>query len=329
MQITDSKPLELAKICYLHYRKGMSQREIAEQLGKSNMTISRLLREARKEGIVEFQLNVPYPSNSQVEKRLKDRFPAIEDSIVFDNETLSHTDFKQALGNMAASCIPFFLRNGIHIGVGGGETIAHLVDALGNKSAYEGITVVQLTGITSQAAVLGSEMFSTQRLSSKLNAEGYCCPLPNPFDYKKLNGETDLLEQVSWEARSRWGKIDVGIVGIGQIHNRSLPTRVGYVSSEKLADLESKGSVGDILLHFFDSNGRIVDWDFDATVTGISWEQLKNTDQLIAVAGGQYKVSAIQGALNSGVIDILITDCDTALEILDTYNRRLFSNSER
>ena len=79
--------------------------------------------------------------------------------------------------------------------------------------------------------------------------------------------------------------------------------------------------MGDILLHFFGADGEIVDQDFDATVTAISWEQLQRVKTVIAVAGGQDKIESILGALRSGVINVLITDRSTAHSILERLQR--------
>ena len=41
---------------------------------------------------------------------------------------------------------------------------------------------------------------------------------------------------------------------------------------------------------------------------------------MIAVAGGENKIESILGALNTGAIDILVTDEDTAIKVLKLKN---------
>ena len=313
----DPKTRELATVSYLHYRRGMSQTEIAKQLGKSKMTISRLLREARDRGIVQFRLSVPCPSDPVVEAKLKAMFDSLDDVIAVEEKLLGTDDMKRVLGEVAADYLPFFLKDGTHLGVGGGETVAHLVDAFDDATGLTDITVVQLTGVTGQVARLGNETLTTQELSEKLGARGFFCPIPSPFDQRLLKEGEQFLAQFGTEARERWNRIDVGITGIGSNLSRISPSREGYLSAEQLDSLYAQGAVGDILLHFFGRDGQIVDPDFDATVTAISWEQLKHAETVIAVAGGQDKVEAIVGALHSGLIDVLITDRSTARGVLE------------
>jgi len=313
----DSKTRELATVSYLHYRKGLSQTEIAKQLGKSNMTVSRLLREARERGIVQFRLTVPCPSDPVVESKLKAKFPGLDDVIAVDDNLLGTGDMKRLLGHVAADYLPFFLKDGMHLGVGGGETVAHVVDAIDDSLGFSDITVVQLTGVTGQIARLGNETLTTQKLSEKLNARGFFCPIPSPFDKDLLKEGEQLLAQFGVEAAERWNCIDVGVTGIGGSHSRISPSREGYLSMEQLDALYAKGAVGDILLHFIRADGRIVDHDFDATVTAISWEQLRRVETVIAVAGGDDKTDAISGALHAGVLNVLITDRSTAYRVLE------------
>ena len=60
--------------------------------------------------------------------------------------------------------------------------------------------------------------------------------------------------------------------------------------------------------------------DFEAagcTVIGVSREEWGQIDRVVAWAGGPTKVQAIRGALQTGVIHLLITDKFTAAELTD------------
>ena len=313
----DSKTRELATVSYLHYRRGFSQTEIAKQLGKSKMTVSRLLREARERGIVQFRLTVPCPSDPVIESKLKAEFSGLDDVIAVEEHLSGMGDVKRVLGQVAADYLPFFVKSGDHLGVGGGETLAHMVDALNGPIGVSDITVVQLTGVTGQVARLGNETLTTQKLSEKLGAQGFFCPIPSPFDQRLLKGGEQLLAQFCLEARDRWNRIDVGVIGIGATMSRISRYREGYLSPEQLERLLDEGAVGDVLLHFFGADGQIVDHAFDATVTAISWEQLEHVNTVIAIAGGEEKTESILAALRSGLIDVLIVDRSTASRVLE------------
>jgi DNA-binding transcriptional regulator LsrR (DeoR family) len=73
--------------------------------------------------------------------------------------------------------------------------------------------------------------------------------------------------------------------------------------------------VGDIALRFFDANGAPVRSSLDERILGITTEQLQKAPRVVAVAGGPEKTDALRAALKSEIIDVLITDQQTAEEL--------------
>lgn len=115
-----------------------------------------------------------------------------------------------------------------------------------------------------------------------------------------------------------FGKITLAIVGIGAIEPSAMLSRSGNVfSSRELADVAEAGGVGDISLRFFDNDGKNVKTPLDDRVIGMSLEDLSQVDRVIALAGGKSKTEAIYGALQTGVIDHLITDKFTAERLVE------------
>ena len=51
---------QLIRVSMLYYHKGIEQRKIAELLGVSTKTVSRMLQRARDLGIVEFKIKSQY-----------------------------------------------------------------------------------------------------------------------------------------------------------------------------------------------------------------------------------------------------------------------------
>ena len=68
-------------------------------------------------------------------------------------------------------------------------------------------------------------------------------------------------------------------------------------------------------LRFYDSDGKPVETPLNERVIGISLEDLRKADRVMALAGGQSKTQAIAGALKLGVIDVLVTDKFTAATV--------------
>ena len=79
--------------------------------------------------------------------------------------------------------------------------------------------------------------------------------------------------------------------------------------------LHDAGAVGEISYRFYDKDGKPEETPLNERVIGISLEDLKRTDRVMALAGGESKTQAIAGALKLGVIDVFVTDKFTAARL--------------
>ena len=64
------KMVEAAK---LYYQMDFSQMEVAKKLGVSRPTVSRLLQQAKEEGIVEIKITDPSEKSRSLEQELEDK----------------------------------------------------------------------------------------------------------------------------------------------------------------------------------------------------------------------------------------------------------------
>ena len=71
----------LIRTAELYYEEGLSQNAIAELLGTSRASISRMLDEARECGIVEIIVHTPVSKNSKLSVRLREKF-GLRDAVV-------------------------------------------------------------------------------------------------------------------------------------------------------------------------------------------------------------------------------------------------------
>lgn len=67
---------------------------------------------------------------------------------------------------------------------------------------------------------------------------------------------------------------------------------------------------------FFDADGNYIDTPFNERRISITVEQLKRTNEVVAVAGGLGKARAIQVIASSGLITCLITTNEVAEDLL-------------
>jgi DNA-binding transcriptional regulator LsrR (DeoR family) len=82
-----------------------------------------------------------------------------------------------------------------------------------------------------------------------------------------------------------------------------------------MALLHEAGAVGEVSFRFYDKDGKSVDTPLNERVIGITMDQLRKANRVMALAGGASKTEAIAGALRLGFIDILVTDKFTAARL--------------
>ena len=101
----DSERLEyLVQIATWYYEEDLSQGEIARRINLSRSMVSRLLREAREQGLVEIRVRYPLRADHALEKRLCDTFSVSEALVLADPPQSSSTRLR-CLGEMGALCL--------------------------------------------------------------------------------------------------------------------------------------------------------------------------------------------------------------------------------
>jgi lsr operon transcriptional repressor len=83
--------------------------------------------------------------------------------------------------------------------------------------------------------------------------------------------------------------------------------------AQQLAD---RGVVGDVLGTYFDEDGRVIGPEMHGHLVGLTLEDLRNIPTVMAVVSEKGKAKAILGALRTGVIHILVTESDNAMEVV-------------
>ena len=100
----------------------------------------------------------------------------------------------------------------------------------------------------------------------------------------------------------------------------------GYISQNKMDELSAKGAVGDICTHLIDINGNICDEELDQRTAAVPLDDIRNKKYRIGVAQGLSKVDCILGALNGRIVNVLITNEETAQWVL-AKDEQLRSNN--
>jgi len=300
----------LGRVARMYVERGLTQQQIAEQLGLSQARVSRLLKEAHGRQIVRSVVVMPEGVNTALEDVLEETF-GLADVVVVD--TAGAGDPARALGVAAGAYLDVSLVGADVIGVSSwsGSLVA-AVESMRPHVQQRARTVVQMFGGVGDPAVQVQATRLTGRLSEVLRAKPLYMPSPAIVGNSSTRKAVLADHSVSSVVQA-WDAMSVSLVGIGAIEPSPLLQRSGNaLSAEESEELASRGAVGDICLRYFDAEGVPVPGSVDDRLMGMTAKQMKAVPRRIAVAGGLAKTGAIRAALLGGWVSVLITDQEVA-----------------
>lgn len=295
----------------LYHEQKLTQPEVAQRLGVSQSRVSRWLKEAEAQGIVRTVVVAPEGVYPELEERIQDRF-GLAHVLVADVRG-DERMILPALGSTAAMYLESTLTDQACIGISSySASVMAAVQAMSPLKKRRAKKVVQVMGGIGQP---GAQVIATQiadRLARLTGAAAIFLPTPgivsNPATREAL-----MKDDVVGSVAADWPHLTDLILGIGSLAPSPLLQSSGNAVSEAEMDqLLALGAVGDVAMHFLDPEGAPVHSELDERVVGIDLPGLLRVPRRIAIAGGARKHQAIQAALRSGLVNVFITDADTA-----------------
>ena len=305
---------QLVQASRLYYELGETQNAIADHLGVTRPQVSRLLKRARAEGIVEIRIVDQTAVESPAGDALRRRFALDEVHLaptVAGPEDLT----RRMVGRLAAEVLRAKIRDGAIVGIGDGASVSAVADALDDAVTPVSATVVPLAGGYWSP---GPEREPFRRIANALGAQAHGLMVPGLVD--------DATTKQALEAHAGvrailnlWQRLDVALVGIG-----GRAWGAASLGEEVAAQLERAGAVGEILIAPFDLDGAFVCPALRDRVLAFDARDLARIPVAIGVGAGESKVRPVLGALRAGAIRTLVTDVATAEAVvaLDAETRR-------
>lgn len=311
--ISDRRRL-LYKIATAYYVDDLTQAEIAKRFGISRPNVSRLLKRAREEKIVQITLSPLVGGYADLERELEAKYGLDEAIVVPASDYNSPLQTARELGATAADYLVRCLRGKEVLGLSWGTTLLATVDALPAKN-WPDLQVVQILGGLGPPDSETHATDLTRRTASAFGARLRLLPAPGIVASKAVRDALLSDPQIS-DTLALGARADVALVGIGAPTPDSVVMRAGTILSQaELEQLKKQGAVGDIALRFFDENGQSIDTEMNDRIVGITLDELRQVKRVIGVAGGRDKFEVIRGALRGKLITTLITDNVTAQKL--------------
>jgi len=319
MQVSDDKngfvPEEpfLSKVAWLYHVCGLTQSEVAKQLGTTRLRVNKTIRYARREGMVQIDIASPFTSTYELADRLKERY-SLQDAyvgIVAPGSNDCHESVGTALAYYLNDLLP--QKKIKSIGVAWGSTLECAVKTL-KPAPSSDIDVVSLMGGVSRGTSISSFGIAAN-FASKLNARYHLFAAPIYCESVALT-KTLLNTQLLKEQLQRSVSVDIALLVAGDISKKSILMNQGLPRDVTMAELKKAGAVGDVLGRFLDINGKPVEHPINERVISPSFHSFEKFKRAVLVAAGEHKTSIIRAALSAGFIHTLITDDETAKRLL-------------
>jgi len=308
---TVASPDLRVRAAWLYYVEDMTQEQIARFMNISRAKVIRLLASARDNGIVRIRIEDRASEQIALERNLVAAF-GLADAIVVPAPAAA-TAITTVVGHAAGTYLTDQMKDGMSLGVGWGATLHMSLKALGGQPCERLSVVSLLGGMTHSRAVNPSAV--ARRIADAFGAD--CYQLTAPVMVADETVRAALWSEPGLrELLERARRVDLALVSVGDVSEEATLFREGILPLSALASLQAAGAVGDVLCHFIDAEGNVVNHPVNRRVVSVDLEDLRRVPRVVVAAGGRRKVAAIRAALKATGAGVLITEEGAARGLL-------------
>ncbi len=305
----------LAKVAAMYYEQEMTQNDIAASLDLSRVKIYRLLKEARETQVVRILIDWPIKRANDLETQLVGQF-GLDRALVLQTGATDAAMLLRQIAQLAARYLEEVLVDHATMSICFGSTTYEVISAI-RVDFQANVRVMQATGSLSHALKEYDSSALTRQLAQKLGGEALYLSSPLLAD----NAQAAALirkQAVVGRTLEQVRRADIALVGIGDLDPATSGfVKAGVADSAQLRAFRESGAIGDMAWQIFDGSGQLYPCELNGRIIGVTLDELRVVPQTIAAAVGINKAAAILGALNTGAINVLCTDGDTAARIID------------
>ncbi|MBQ8390794.1 MAG: hypothetical protein IJX52_07450 [Oscillibacter sp.] len=308
----------LYRVAKAYYLDQKTQQEIADVENFSRSQISRILKKALDEGLVTYTLNFPAVVDEEAMTRELQSCLGLEKVVLIPSfyqegqkPGADLTCKNLALG--AAEKLPELLGDAKNIGIGWGRTLYNASLCIRPQRYVKGRTFLPLIGLSGDNNPMLQVNTIVDRFGERFHADR------KYVNMQSLLAKDALGPMVPTSIQSlmaKWEVLDAAIIGIGGPPAGNVNNLISEFPRNYKKQVQSSGTVGDILSQFFYEDGRIFQMDDHYRLLALDIGKLRSVKNVIAMASGSDKRDPIRVAARLGYIKTLITDYNTAQEIL-------------
>jgi DNA-binding transcriptional regulator LsrR (DeoR family) len=300
-----------ATVARRYYLDGVSKSEIADELGLSRFKVARVLDRARSSGLVRIELHYEGEIDLDLSVRLGTHLH-LRRCLVIDSPDEDEPVLRTNLGKVAAGLLTEIIEPDDVLGLAWSRTLMAMRSSLRSLAPC---AVVQLTGALSRPDVDEGSIELVRDVARIANGPAFCfyAPMivPSAETAKSLRAQPEVAG-----AMRRFGDLTKAVLTIGAWEPRQ-STVADALSASKYEDYQRLGARAELCGIQLDAQGQPLRTALSERVIAIGPDQLCAVPEIIAIAYGVPKVSAVRAAIQGGFATSLITHASLARELLD------------
>lgn len=305
----------MTRVAWMHYIQGMTHEEIAAKVGFSRSKVTRMLGRARDVGIVEIDVRGAYRACVELEERLQRKTGLKEVIVAPSGKDAAGTQI--SVGKATADYLNGNLQEHDVLGLAWGMSFRRILPYLKDHSKKD-ITTVQLMGGLASSEILDPHRLVSQ-ITNRLGAKGVLKSVPVVVDSGEIrqallsdSGVREIMDKVS--------ECTKALMGLGSVlPEKASICRANVISEEEMAEIRSRGAVGDITGWFIDARGQVIDLPIHERMMSPEPDVIRKIPQKIIETSEVFKLEPTIAAIRGGWVDTLIID----EELASAIDRRL------
>lgn len=286
----------------LYFEQDATQAEVATRLGISQATVSRLISEARRRGMVQIKVLPPPDTGHSLGEQVAERL-GLRRVYVFPDTAPEVLGV--ALGPaLGAALLDADLSAGDVALISSGKMC--YAAARCALPTLPGVVVAPTVGGIAEPEPWYQTSEITREFAHRIQGQPaflYAPAVPSPALRESLLQDPSTARVVAL-----WEQAKCAVLGVGAppTSGRSLP----HYAAEHTAHL--RDAVADVCSRFYDADGQEVGFPGSEAMLSTTLETLRTIPTTIAVALGQEKVVGIRSGARAGYFNTLVTDSSTA-----------------
>lgn len=291
-----------------YYLDGQRQEEVARRIGVSRPSVSKLLAEARRIGMVRFEvLDVPTVDLAELAERLRDLLGV--DSVRIAPGDQVQREFRGIGDLLGEELRSLEIAAGEVVLLASGETVSS-VASMGGMPRMPGALIVPTGGGQQEPDPAFQTNEIVRQFADRTGAEPRFIFAPaqtSPTLWASLQEDPGFRSVVDL-----WDGARAAVVGIGAPYDG----RASLTSVVPRGEPALEKAAGDVCLHFFDEDGATLAYPGSEFLVRLPLEKLRAIPTSIALAAGREKAPSIRAGAKAGLFTSLITDVPTAEAVL-------------